>query len=71
MQHLLSPTSAVSTNGPNFHMEAQIPSQFDLSSRQEGEQCVRGELVALADREGQASLWGLSVADTEDRRTEL
>ena len=54
-------------------MEAQILSRVDLRSRQEGERCVRGELVALADsdREGQASLWGLSVADTEDRRTEL
>ena len=50
-------------------MEAQIPSRVDLRSRQEGEQCVRGELVALAERE--PSLWGLSVADTEDRRTEL
>ena len=52
-------------------MEAQIPSRVDLRSRQEGEQFVRGELVALVDREGQASLWGLSVADKEDRRTEL
>ena len=55
-------------------MEAQIPSRVDLRSRQEGEQCVRGELVALAGQIGRGkpgSLWGLSVADTEDRRTEL
>ena len=43
---------------PNFHMEAQIPSRVDLRSRQEGEQCVQGELVALAVWEGQASPWG-------------
>ena len=40
-RHLLFPSTShgtVSTNGPNFHMEAQIPSRVDLRSRQEG--CV-------------------------------
>ena len=49
--------------------------RFDKRSRQDGEQCVRGELVALAVWEGQASelplLGGLSMADTEDHSTEL
>ena len=61
----------MSIDGLNFHMEAQIPSRVDLRSRQEGEQCVRGELVALAGQIGRGkpgSLWGLSVADTDDLR---
>ena len=56
-RHLLSPTSAVSTNWPNFHMEVQILSRVDLRRRQEGEQCVCGELVALAD------IWNLDPVD--------
>ena len=42
--------------------------RFVQRSRQEGEQCVRGELVALAVWEAPG---GLSVADTEDSRTQL
>ena len=38
---------------------------------QEVKQHVPSEPVALAVWEGQASTWGLSVADTEDSRTEL
>ena len=44
-----SPTSTVSTNGPNAHMAAARQHRFVQRSRQEGEQCVQGELVAQSN----------------------
>ena len=72
----------VSGRERDIHYPLQVPSaptgqistwqhRFDQRSRQEGEKCVRGELVALTVCEGQASPLGLSLADTEGRRTEL